>query len=414
MSISGSIKNAAAPELAAILLTRLGFLWLLVLASLLMGGGTAFYAFMGIAFVITIPYSLWLRSRLKTAQFAPLQFLVDLVLVTGLVYFTGGADSRLTLLYPLVILSAGLVGTPRQALEISVLAVFVYTLLIVLMTNHWIIPYAPDSLWIHQSKASGLTPLLNALSFLLFGLASIYISKRCCDTNTHQKELAETTEALLAAIPSPALLLDQEGCILFANQACCALLGTGFNQLAAVPFTDLQSEGPRAIPEHFGPAAYLKRTGSAPLPAAYQSNSLQVPETALLGPNGRPDAVMPVTFITLTDLRQALETESQLHRVERITAATQIAGELAHEIRTPLTAIAASVELLREYEDRTTAADWLPNSPNRNDRRELFNHIESASSRMNTVIGNFISFAEFSPKDLLSIIKLDSAEENQG
>jgi signal transduction histidine kinase len=123
---------------------------------------------------------------------------------------------------------------------------------------------------------------------------------------------------------------------------------------------------------------------------------------------------MLVTLITFTDISQALETELQLQKVERITAATRIAGELAHEIRTPLTAISASVQLLRHYEERTTAADWLPNSPQRKDRRELFNHIEDASSEMNAVISNFVSFAEFSPQDLLSIIKLDSNAENKG
>ena len=33
---------------------------------------------------------------------------------------------------------------------------------------------------------------------------------------------------------------------------------------------------------------------------------------------------------------------------------------------------------------------------------------------MDSVIKNFIDFAEFSPADLLSIIKLDSIDENEG
>ncbi len=61
-----------------------------------------------------------------------------------------------------------------------------------------------------------------------------------------------------------------------------------------------------------------------------------------------------------------------------------------------------------------STADWLPNSPKRLDRRELFEHIEEASARMNDAVTHFINFAEFSPKDLLSIIKLDSIDENKG
>jgi signal transduction histidine kinase len=87
---------------------------------------------------------------------------------------------------------------------------------------------------------------------------------------------------------------------------------------------------------------------------------------------------------------------------------------MAHEIKAPLSTLSASIQLLRHYEEKATAADWLPNSPRRNDRRELFEHIEDASARMDSVIRNFIDFAEFSPQDLISIIKLDSIEGNQG
>ena len=132
------------PELTAILLARLGFLWVLVLVSLLLPhDDVTFYAFMGIAFIITIPYSLWLRSKLRSSQFAPLQFVVDLVLVTGLVYFTGGVQSELILLYPLVIISAGIVGTPKQAAELTILTIISYTLMATLLSNRWIIEYLP-------------------------------------------------------------------------------------------------------------------------------------------------------------------------------------------------------------------------------------------------------------------------------
>lgn len=48
------------PELMAILLVRISILLLLVLVSLTISpDGAAFYAFMGIVFIITIPYSLF-------------------------------------------------------------------------------------------------------------------------------------------------------------------------------------------------------------------------------------------------------------------------------------------------------------------------------------------------------------------
>ena len=202
------------PELTAILLARLGFLWLLVSISFLLPADDAsFYAFMGMAFIITIPYSLRLRNKLRTSPIAPLQFVVDLMLVTGLVYFTGGANSDLTMLYPLVILSAGMVGTPKQAIEITVLAIVTYVLMATLLSNHWIIEYMPA----HSSvanQAPGLSILLRAFTFALFGGTSIYISKRCQYRDKHHRDLTQTAETLLQNIPSPTVLLDWEGHIL--------------------------------------------------------------------------------------------------------------------------------------------------------------------------------------------------------
>ena len=402
------------PELTAILLARLGFLWLLVLLSLLLPcGGPAFYALMGIAFIITIPYSLWLRNRMQAVQFAPLQFIVDLLLVTGLVYFTGGVGSELTLLYPLVILSAGIVGTPKQAAEITVLSIIIYLLMATLLSNHLIVEFTPvDAL---PGTGAGATALLlHSLLFAAFGGAGIYVAQRCRYVKGQEKQLEKTTRILLDHIPGCALLIDPAGRILFGSDDLCDILDYREQQLEAMTFSDLTGEGPQPIPEKYGTTAWLLRRGSPPLPVAYRSTDFRLPETALRPQKGRTLEKMDVTLILLQDISMALETERQLHQVERITAATRIAGELAHEIRTPLTALSASIQLLRRYEEHATSADWLPNSPRRQDRTELFGHIEDASRRMDTVVKNFVDFAEFSPADLISIIKLDSIEENQG
>ncbi|MDF7823657.1 histidine kinase dimerization/phospho-acceptor domain-containing protein [Pontiellaceae bacterium B12227] len=406
-------SETSLPELTAILLARLGFLWLLVLVSLLLPNNDAsFYAFMGIAFIITIPYSLWLRSKIRTSQFAPLQFIVDLVLVTGLVYFTGGVQSKLILLYPLVIISAGIVGTPKQAAEITILTIITYILMATLLSNRWIVEYLPTGITVE--KSSGVDIFLQGVTFMLFGVAGIYISKRCNYIDAHQKELTETTLALISNIPSPAVLLDKEGNILFANDPLGELLNTDAEQMGASRFADWQAENQQDIPESFGHSTYLHRSNGNPIPVAYESRDFQLPETALLGARGRKNQEITITLLTITDISGALQNIHQLEKVERITAATHIAGEMAHEIRTPLTAISASVQLLRHYEASTTAADWLPNSPRRHDRKELFNHIEDASRQMDDVVKNFVDFAEFSPADLLTIIKLDSIGENKG
>jgi two-component system sensor histidine kinase PilS (NtrC family) len=406
--------STSVPELTAILLARLGALWLLVFVSFLFpNDDAAFYTFMGVAFIITIPYSLWLRNKLHATQFAPLQFIVDLVLVTGLVYFTGGVQSDLTLLYPLVILSAGIVGTPRQATEITILAIIIYALMATLLSNRMLIEYIPADATL-QMRSSNSALLLRSITFAFFGVASIYVAKRCNYIHTHERDLTDTTFSLLNNNPAPTLLLEQNGNIIFSNTAALSALNANDEDLNGKTFLDLCIMNSEPIPEKYEDATYLACSNGTSIPVSYHSLNFQILETAVMGSKGRKNETKEVTLLTFSDISRALETDRQLQKVERITAATQIAGEMAHEIRTPLTAISASVQLLRRYEAKATSADWLPNSPRRKDRKELFDHIEEASSRMDDVVKNFVDFAEFSPSDLLSIIKLDSTQENQG
>lgn len=402
------------PELTAILLARLSVLWLLVLVSLLTPNNDAvFYAFMGIAFIITIPYSLWLRNKLIAKPLAPLQFTVDMVLVTGLIYFTGGINSNLSLLYPLVILSAGMIGTPKQTTEITLLGIMVYTLMVVLLSKDLMVPYLP------ADKTDGPRAVYSALFFQIlaftsFGVVGIYISKRCDFINHHKKDAGQIMETLLRNVQVPTLVLDPQGRILLANEYACSLLETSEDALQTLEFTSLIVPGKHAIPESYGKAAYLARPNKPPVPVAHRAADIALPAAAMPDTFAEDHEQIPVTVLTLVDISRRLDLERELQQVERITAATRIAGEMAHEIRTPLTAISASIQLLKHYEDQSSAADWLPNSPRRRDRMELFEHISGASAQMDSVIKNFIDFAEFSPADLLSIIRLDSTEQNQG
>ncbi len=407
-------KTTSWPELTAILLARLGVLWLIVFVSLLLPtDDIAFYAFMGIAFIITIPYSLWLRSKLRTQEFAPLQFVVDLVMVTGLVYFTGGVRSDFTLLYPLVILSAGIVGTPRQAVGITFLSIAVYSLMAVMLRNNVLVEYMPENTAL-QINGSDTAIALRGIAFAFFGGASVFIAKRCDFIHAQANTLKNTTSTLLNSIPVPALLLSEDGGILFANEPACYTLKVEERQLRSRTFADLRQESSKPIPETYGHAATLVRQGSSPIPVTYRTHDFALIGSSLYPAEVGAKDMVKVTLLVFNDISDALKTSRQLEKVERITNATRIAGEMAHEIQAPLAALSASVQLLKHYEAKATAADWLPNSPRRKERIELFEHIEDASNRIDSSIKNFVDFAEFSPQDLLSIIKLDSTDGNQG
>jgi two-component system sensor histidine kinase PilS (NtrC family) len=399
------------PELTAILLGRLSVLWLLVLACLTIPHDNAvFFAIMGVAFSVTVPYALWLRSRLRSIPLAPEQFLVDMLLIIVLITFTGGIDSELTLLYPLIILTAGITAPPRQAARLTVLSILSYLLMTLAVPTH------SEPL---QASAAGGWPgmnptlLMHLLTFTLFGAISIYIPSRCRYSHELVRDAAVTLQTLLKNLDAGILMLDRDGFILYANPAACALTQATVEQLSTRKFADICASGLRPLPDHYGASAHLSRMDGPPVPVALAKADVSLPAEALPDFADQEDEA-EITLVVLSDLTRNMELEHQLGQTERVTAATRIASEMAHEIRTPLTTISASIQLLQHYEKNASARDWLPNSSRKLDRMELFSHIIGASEKMDTVIQNFVDFAEFSPDDLLSIIKLDSISENTG
>ena len=399
-------------ELLAILLARLSFLWLLVLLSMLSPwDNAAFHAFMAIAFIITIPYSLWLRNKIQTQQFAPLQFLVDLVLVTGLIYFTGGISSELTLLYPLVILSAGMVAKPRQAAEITLLGIVMYVLMSAMLSQNLLVEYLPAG----TEPATGnlfAAVTVRVFAFALFGALSVYLSKRCNYTKERRFDARNATKSMLNGLSANALLLNEQGRIVHANKMACDSLKIPMDELCTYSFADIRSDDREPIPSHHGQTTHLKRTEAPLLPVSYHTEDIRISAVAVPGMDENEEDIT-LTLVTFNDLSKSIILEKQLHKVEQVATATRFAGEMAHEIRTPLTSISASIQLLKHYEEKTSASDWLPNSGRRKDRAELFDHITSAYDQMDSIIQNFIDLAEYSPNDLISIIKLDSIDENK-
>jgi two-component system sensor histidine kinase PilS (NtrC family) len=374
--------------------------------------GTALYTVMGIAVSITIPYSLWLRSRLASARAAPQPFLTELILLAGLICLTGGTASTLVLLYPLVILSASIVGSVEQSVKFTLLAILIYLIIATVALTG--LPAGPLRTTGHPASWSfPVVTGLQVLLFALFGAIGMYTAARCRFQPRRGSGPAHILQQVLNQLDAGILMLDRKGTILSANPAAERLLQAEPGQLRHRLFPDLCVPDLRAPPEEYGPSVWLERTHAAPVPVALHRTDTELPHAALPDRKNLEGKVQ-VTLLVLTDLSGMLELRRRLEYAQQVTTAARIAGEMAHEIRTPLTAISASVQLLQHFENDPSEPDPPAASPRTEDRRELFEHILSASERMDTVIRNFVDFAEFSPDDLLSIIKLDSTGENQG
>ncbi len=378
--------------------------FLVVLSFVLAHDGIAFFAFIAFAYIITIPYSLWLRNQDRMRQLAPLQFLVDLVFVSGLIYFAGGTvHNLLILLYPLIILSAGIILPLRQTVQITILAIISYVLVIVLMSQKILVAYPAAGSSEELGGTLGIMLLRIAL-FASFGVASAYVSRRCDYTTRKEKQFRELTQIVFKNVRTGLLLLDSEDRILLANDRACALLGRDESgllgkTLSSIHRTPSEINGKEA--KRCEATDYFCRPDGSVFPVSIEDARITLPAEAVPHTGAPPDTEVTTRIINFNDLSGFIRLQNRTRQLERIKAAANMAGKMAHQIRTPLTGISGAVQLLqlprKKPEDETVQQE----------REDLFQLIIGESRQMDQVIQKFLDYSEFSASDVEELIQMN-------
>jgi len=370
--------------------------------------GIAFYAFIAFAYIITIPYSLWMRNQDRMRQLAPLQFLVDLVLVSGLVYFAGGrGHDFLILLYPLIILSAGIILPLKQTVQITILSIVSYTLVILLMSQNILMNYSVNGTSDELVNTSGAM-LLRIGIFIVFGIASAYVSRRCDYISKKEKQFREITKIFFENVKTGLLLLDADDHILMANNRACILLGRDEPGLIDKSLSSIHlkpSDLKNSDTDLRGASDYFRRSDGSVFPVSIEDARLTLPAEAVPHANAEADTQVDARILNFNDLSHFLRLQSQTRQIERIKAAANMAKEMAHQIRTPLTGISGAVQLLHLNLKNPDKKDV------EKEREEVCQQIVMESVRMDKIIQNFLDYAEFSPKDIRELIQMDIDQE---
>ncbi len=417
------MKNKATPEesrtvswtiMMGLLGGRLAAIsgFLIFLSFVLAHDGIAFYAFIAFAYIITIPYSLWMRNQDRMRQLAPLQFLVDLVFVSGLVYFAGGiGNDFLILLYPLIILSAGIILPLRQTVQITILAVISYTLIILLMSQNILVQY-PSPVAAQEIRDTTGAMLLRIAIFVAFGLASAYVSRRCDYISKKEKQFRDITKIIFHNVKTGLLLLDENDTILIANDRACVLLGRDEQELVGKALSSIHRKPSELRPNETdlrGAADYFRRADGSVFPVSIEDARLALPPEAVPSAMHSDSAgLLNTRILNFNDLSYFLRLQGQTRQLERIKAAANMAKEMAHQIRTPLTGISGAVQLLQLQMQNDRSADPQKQTE---ECDELCRQIVTESIHMDKVIQNFLDYAEFSPKDIRDLVQMDLEQQ---
>ena len=332
--------------------------------------------------------SFWQEHRLQ----ASLQVLTDLILVSLVIHETGGWDSSLNFLYPLVIIVASVLLPRVWAHLVAALAFILYGTVLEL-SYYGVVPS-------YCTTHPGLKTLqaiifVNLFAFLAVAyLAGLLTAKlrqvgvQLKDTSGALESLQALHENIIHSISSGLITTGLDGRITLVNAAAqrllertpAELLGTPVHQLFLDPLPTVESQHTHGE-VRFDPPTKFRKT------VRVRVTALTVPERGDLG-----------YVYVLDDLTEIRRLEREVRMQDRLAAVGRLAAAIAHEIRNPLTSIAGSVSMLSGVPEMNE------------DHRRLLDIVTRESQRLNSIITDFLAYSRtkqyhFDKVDLIQLVE---------
>ncbi|MEW6593783.1 MAG: ATP-binding protein [Thermodesulfobacteriota bacterium] len=311
-------------------------------------------------------------------QFAYLQVILDLLLATCLVFYSGSSQSVFTAVYFLPIIAGGLLLFRRGGLLMAAIATLAYGALLLLEHSgetHFLLatmaePAARTGLLLHTFG-------INGLSFFLVAILSATLAERLHKTQAvlHQTaanldRLALLYKQIFDDIATGVITVDGDNRITSFNRAAERITGYQAGEML-----DRKIEGifPGLLPvsgTEGRPQTDLVRRDGESIPVGYSWARLNT-----------PDGCENCRVFTIQDLSQVKKMEQQVRQAEKMAAIGEMAAGIAHEFRNPLAAISGSAQLLAQQLDAEPAS------------RKLMEIIVRECDRLEGVIAEFLLFS---------------------
>lgn len=324
-----------------------------------------------------------LRVPARTCGIA--QLTGDLLLITAIVYFTGGLWSPFPFLYLITVGLAALIFGLRGALLAAGGAFALYGSMVVAMLYRLVSPPLPQLYRSLPSTSSLAFQLfVTAVGFAVVALLTSYLahSVQQAEAGLVREKLAKERLLALSAdivhsVDSGVIATDPRGTVILANPAAhriaadiAGLEGRPIHE--ALPVQGVNWNDIIRSAEHSAP---MPRRAEGSLAGQHRPLGLSV--SSLAGEDGSLVGIV----VHFRDLTQVHEEERQEHLRQRMAAVGEMAAGIAHEIRNPLASISGSAQVLAR----------LP-ALGENERR-LMRIIVEESRRLSGIVESFLGYA---------------------
>jgi len=332
--------------------------------------------------------SFWQEHRLQAA----LQVLTDLALVSLVVHETGGWDSSLNFLYPLIIIVAGILLPRVWAHLVAALAFILYGTVLELNYYGLVKSYCTTH---PELKTLQAIIFVNLFAYVAIAyLAGLLTTKlrqarvQLRNASGALENLQILHENIIQSISSGLITTGLDGRITLVNSAAQKLLECTPDQLLSKPVNRLfldplpNAESQQTHAEvRFDTATAFRKT------VRVRVATLNVPDRGPLG-----------YVYALDDLTEIRRLEREVRLQDRLAAVGRLAAAIAHEIRNPLTSIAGSVSMLSGIPEMNA------------EQRQLLDIVTRESQRLNGIITDFLAYSRgkqyrFEKTDLVPLLE---------
>ena len=373
---------------------------------------TTHYLLIAAIYCITVLYVFLLKRLDKLIRLAYLQLLVDTVLVTAIIYVTGGIESIFSFLYILTIINASIILYRKGGMIAASSSSIFYGLLIDLHYYRVIEPLGSRLGYPAEYQASYIfyMILVNIAAFYLVAFLSSYPSEQARESRfeliAKQDDIIKLealNDWIIKSMTSGLITLDHEARILLFNPAAERLFGIpsragiGRKLLEALPFLNGHIRlGDEERNPHIG-----RHPSFTDLPYLRPSGE-KVFLRCSVSPLSSPDGSRGGRILFFQDITEMRQIEEEMKRVEGLALIGELAAGIAHEIRNPMASISGSIQMLKESLEMDDV------------KTKLMDIMLREINRLNTLVSDFLLFARPKPSVVESVdlnqLILDSLE----
>ena len=346
-----------------------------------------------LAIIYMILQHLFPRARWQ----APLQMVLDLAIITGVVYSTGAQDSYFISLYLLAILMGSILFSRRGAFLVAG-ASFALLGCIVEMMYYGIVPRTSNPMPAPRALESWLASNLfafSAVAYLGTLLAQTIRSKgvELEEKREELKDLQVFNQDIIESMRGGLLTTDLAGRIVLLNRAGAEISGLGFGLVRGESVASVfPGFWPVELDAVGNPVAMRKEIEFRTPAGATRFLGISI-SPLRTGQNQATGFVF--NFQDLTELRRL---EHEIVTKERMAALGRLSAAIAHEIRQPLTAMTGALKELARL------------TPLEDDDKKLIQIVSRESQRLNQIITDFLDYSReksfgFAEVELVSLIE---------